>query len=99
MRRIGRWLREPVRKMGEDWDWRDFGRSFGRFAGGYLDSGEADTHSYAQGKLARNTGKLAKGNEKNPHRLGVFRQMTDESKHDYLLHFWQQKIAGQEITA
>jgi len=25
--------------------------------------------------------------------------MTDESKHDYLLHFWQQKIAGQEITA
>jgi hypothetical protein len=43
--RIGRWLREPVRVKSEDFDWREFGRSFGRFAGGYLDSGEKDTPS------------------------------------------------------
>jgi hypothetical protein len=43
MSRIGRWLRQPVNIKSLDIDWRDFGRSFGRFVGGYLDSGEADT--------------------------------------------------------
>jgi hypothetical protein len=43
--RIGRWLRAPIKVKSEDWDWREFGRSFGRFAGGYLDSGEKDTPS------------------------------------------------------
>jgi hypothetical protein len=43
--RIGRWLRQPVNIKSSDvgWDWRDFGRSFGRFVGGYLDSGDEDT--------------------------------------------------------
>lgn len=46
-----------------------------------LDSGEADTQHYVQGKWVRNTGPLAKGSEKNPYRRGVFRQMTDDIKH------------------
>jgi hypothetical protein len=45
MSRVGRWLREPVNVKPKDMDWRDFGRSFGRFAGGYLESGEEDTPS------------------------------------------------------
>jgi hypothetical protein len=43
--RIGRWLREPIRVKAADVDWREFGRSFGRYAGGYLDSGEKNTPS------------------------------------------------------
>jgi hypothetical protein len=45
MSRFVRWLREPVRLKPRDMDWRDFSRSFGRFAGGYVDSGEKDTPS------------------------------------------------------
>jgi hypothetical protein len=41
--RIGRWLREPVNVKPHDIDWRDFGRTFGRFVGGHLDSGDEDT--------------------------------------------------------
>jgi hypothetical protein len=41
--RIGRWLRQPVNIKSSDFDWRDFGRSFGRFVGGHLDSGKEDT--------------------------------------------------------
>lgn len=43
MRSILRWLRGPVGVKPIDIDWRDFGRSFGRFVGGSLDSGEEDT--------------------------------------------------------
>jgi hypothetical protein len=43
MNRMLRWLREPPRRRRTVVDWRDFGRSFGRFVGGYLDSGEKDT--------------------------------------------------------
>lgn len=46
-----------------------------------LDSGEADTHRYVQGKWIKNTGPLAKGTKKNPYHRGVFRQMTDDIKH------------------
>lgn len=46
-----------------------------------LDSGEADTHCYVQGKWVKNTGPLAKGTEKNPFHRGVFLQMTDDIKH------------------
>jgi hypothetical protein len=43
-----------------------------------LDSGEADTQRYEQGRFIRNTSPLAKGSEKNPLRRGVFRQMRDD---------------------
>lgn len=46
-----------------------------------LDSGEADTQRYIQGKWVKNTGPLAKGSEKNPWRRGVFRQMVDDIHH------------------
>jgi Putative phage integrase len=46
-----------------------------------LDSGEADTHRYVKGEWVKNTSRLAKGNDKNPCRRGVFRQMTDDIKH------------------
>lgn len=46
-----------------------------------LDSGEADTAKYVQGKWVKNTGKLAKGTNKNPFHRGVFRQMMDDIRH------------------
>lgn len=46
-----------------------------------LDSGEADTHRYVSGEWVKNTSELAKGNDKNPYRRGVFRQMTDDIRH------------------
>lgn len=47
-----------------------------------LDSGEADTYRYIQGKWSKNKGGLAKGTAKNPFRRGVFRQMTDNLKQE-----------------
>ena len=64
MSRILRWLQEPVRVKQRDVDWRDFSRSFGRFAGGYVDSGEKDTPS----SRAWDRGGRIKGNEKPPAR-------------------------------
>jgi hypothetical protein len=46
-----------------------------------LDSGEADTHRYVKGEWVKNKSRLAKGNDRNPCRRGVFRQMTDDFKH------------------
>jgi len=46
-----------------------------------LDSGEADTHRYVKGEWFKNTSRLAKGDDRNPCRRGVFRQMTDDIKH------------------
>lgn len=43
-----------------------------------LDSGEADTKRYENGKWVKNTGRFAMGSAKNPYRRGVFRQMTDD---------------------
>lgn len=56
MSRIGRWLREPVWIKGADWDWREFGRTFGRYAGGYLDSGERDAPSARAWDRGANSG-------------------------------------------
>lgn len=67
MSRLLRWLQEPVRVKQRDVDWRDFSRSFGRFAGGYLDSGEKDTPS----SRAWDRGGRTKGNEKPPARWTV----------------------------
>jgi hypothetical protein len=64
MSRILRWLQEPVRIKPRDVDWREFSRSFGRFAGGYVDSGEKDTPS----SRAWDRGGRIKGNEKPPAR-------------------------------
>lgn len=64
MRRILSWLREPVRVKPTNIDWRDFGRSFGRFAGGYLASGEKDTPS----SKAWDRGGPIKGDEQPPAR-------------------------------
>ena len=64
MSRILRWLQEPVRVKQRDVDWRDFSRSFGRFAGGYVDSGQKDTPS----SRAWDRGGRIKGNEKPPAR-------------------------------
>jgi len=64
MSRILRWLQEPVRVKQRDVDWRDFSRSFGRFAGGYVDSGQKDTPSSS----AWDRGGRIKGNEKPPAR-------------------------------
>jgi hypothetical protein len=57
-------LREPVRAKPTNLDWRDFSRSFGRFVGGYVDSGETDTPS----SRAWDRGGRIKGNEKPPAR-------------------------------
>ncbi|WNC89443.1 integrase family protein [Paraburkholderia sp. FT54] len=46
-----------------------------------LDSGEADTRRYVKGEWVKNKNVLAKGNDRNPCRRGVFRQMTDDIKH------------------
>jgi hypothetical protein len=43
-----------------------------------LDSGEADTLRYVQGKWVRNTGCLAEGSDRSPLRRGVFRKMSDD---------------------
>ena len=43
-----------------------------------LDSGEADTQRYEQGKWIPNCGPLAEGTAINPLRRGVFRRMTDD---------------------
>lgn len=42
-----------------------------------LDSGEADTSRYSNGKWLPNDSDLAKGSTKNPFRRGVFRRMSD----------------------
>jgi hypothetical protein len=64
MTRILRCLREPVRVKPTNIDWRDFSRSFGRFAGGYLASGEKDTPS----SRAWDRGGRIKGDEQPPAR-------------------------------
>jgi hypothetical protein len=46
-----------------------------------LDSGEADTHRYVKGEWVKNKSRLAKGNDRNPCRRGVFRQMMDDINH------------------
>ena len=48
--RIGRWLREPVKARGDDWDWAAFSRSFGRWTGGYLDPGRDDPPTWKRGQ-------------------------------------------------
>ena len=67
MRRILNWLREPCRVKPTNVDWRDFSRSFGRFTGGYLDSGEKDTPSSS----AWDRGGRTKGDEQPPGRWVV----------------------------
>ena len=67
MSRFLRWLQEPFRVKQRDMDWRDFSRSFGRVAGGYLDSGEKDTPS----SRAWDRGSRTKGNEQPPARWVV----------------------------
>ena len=67
MNRFLRWLQEPFRVKQHDVDWRDFSRSFGRVAGGYLDSGETDTPS----SRAWDRGGKIKGNARPPARWVV----------------------------
>ncbi len=49
--RLRRWLNEPVAAE-DDVDWRRFGRSVGRFAGGALDAGRDDDDSPAARRWA-----------------------------------------------
>jgi hypothetical protein len=67
MSRILSWLREPFRVKQREVDWRDFSRSFGRVAGGCLDSGEKDTPS----SRAWDRGGKIKGDERPPARWMV----------------------------
>ena len=64
MTRIGRWLREPVKTRDDDIDWAAFGRSFGRWTGGYLDPGGPDPVSWKNGRRVA-------GNDTNTPRWAV----------------------------
>ncbi|MBK4734630.1 gamma-mobile-trio integrase GmtZ [Noviherbaspirillum pedocola] len=44
----------------------------------FLDSGEADTYRYEEGKWVVNTGPLAQGSKKEPRRMGFFRSMNSD---------------------